>query len=178
LTETGAKEEAMRAKKRQWAWPALMAGAVLALAAVPVAGCGGDDDDDEPEASATATTTETDTGGDDQATGGGGQAGGGQEPSAGGGGETLDVSLVDFRIEPTNATVQAGEVTFNVSNDGEAPHNLEVEGPTGEAELEQDLAPGESGELTVDLSEPGTYKWYCPVGDHESLGMVGEVTVQ
>jgi uncharacterized cupredoxin-like copper-binding protein len=174
LTEAGAKEEAMRAKKRQWAWPAVMAVAVLALAAVPVAGCGGDDDDDdEPEAAATATTTETDTGGDDQATGGGGE-----EPSGGGGGETLDVSLVDFRIEPENPTVQAGEVTFNVNNDGEAPHNLEVEGPTGEAELEQDLAPGESGELTVDLSEPGTYKWYCPVGDHESLGMVGEVTVQ
>jgi plastocyanin len=143
-----------------------------------VAGCGGDDDDDdEPEAAATTTTTET----EDEGGAAGGGGGDDEEPSGGGGGgggETLDVSLVDFRIEPPNPTVQAGTVTFNVSNDGQAPHNLEVEGPSGEAELEQDLAPGESGELTVDLSEPGTYKWYCPVGDHESLGMVGEVTVQ
>jgi plastocyanin len=174
----------MRAITKHGAWPVLLTAAALAIAAVPVAGCGGDDDDDdEPEAAATPTT-ETDGGGDGGQAGGGGGGGqepgggGGQEPNGGGGGETLDVSLVDFRIEPPNPTVQAGTVTFNVSNDGQAPHNLEVEGPTGEAELEQDLAPGESGELTVDLSEPGTYKWYCPVGDHESLGMVGEVTVQ
>jgi uncharacterized cupredoxin-like copper-binding protein len=32
--------------------------------------------------------------------------------------------------------------------------------------------------LPVDLSEPGTYRFYCPVGNHEQLGMVGEVTVQ
>jgi plastocyanin len=165
----------MRAKKRAWAWSAVLAAAVLALA-VPVAGCGGDDDDDDgPEAAATTTTTETEDDGGAAGGGGGGEPSGG---GGGGGGETLDVSLVDFRIEPANPTVGAGTVTFNVSNDGQAPHNLEVEGPTGEAELEQDLAPGESGELTVDLSEPGTYTWYCPVGDHESLGMVGEVTVE
>jgi plastocyanin len=168
----------MRAMTKHGAWPVLLTAAVLALAAVPVAGCGGDDDDDdEPEAAATTTTTET----EDEGGAAGGGGGDDEEPSGGGGGgggETLDVSLVDFRIEPPNPTVQAGTVTFNVSNDGQAPHNLEVEGPSGEAELEQDLAPGESGELTVDLSEPGTYKWYCPVGDHESLGMVGEVTVQ
>lgn len=165
----------MRAKRTHPAWVIALVAGALAIAAVPVAGCGGDDDDDgEPEAAATTTTTtETDGGG-----GGPAGGGGGQEPSGGGGGETLDVSLVDFRIEPPNPSVQAGMVTFNVSNDGQAPHNLEVEGPTGEAELEQDLAPGESGELTVDLSEPGTYKWYCPVGDHEALGMVGEITVQ
>jgi uncharacterized cupredoxin-like copper-binding protein len=156
----------MRAKTTDRARLVVLAAAALAIAAVPVAGCGGDDDDDEPEAAATTTTTETEAGG------------GGEEPSGGGRGETLDVSLVDFRIEPPNPTVQAGMVTFNVSNDGEAPHNLEVEGPTGEAELEQDLAPGESGELTVDLSEPGTYEWYCPVGNHRDLGMEGELTVQ
>jgi uncharacterized cupredoxin-like copper-binding protein len=157
----------MRAKSTHWAWLVVLAAAALAIAAVAMAGCGGDDDDDEPEAAATTTTTETEAGG-----------GGGEEPSGGGGGETLDVSLVDFRIEPPNPTVQAGMVTFNVNNDGEAPHNLEVEGPTGEAELEQDLAPGESGELTVDLSEPGTYEWYCPVGNHRDLGMEGELTVR
>jgi uncharacterized cupredoxin-like copper-binding protein len=99
--------------------------------------------------------------------------------TAGGGGEaqTVDVSEVDFAIEPANPTVRAGTVTLNVTNDGQAEHTLEVEGPGGESVLEPALAPGESGKLEVELNEPGKYKWYCPIGNHEQQGMVGEVTV-
>ena len=73
--------------------------------------------------------------------------------------------------------MQAGTVTFKATNDGSVDHNLEVEGPEGEQELEQDLAPGQSGTLTVDLSKPGKYEFYCPVGGHRDLGMEGEITV-
>jgi uncharacterized cupredoxin-like copper-binding protein len=38
------------------------------------------------------------------------------------------------------------------------------------------LAPGERATLTVQLP-PGTYKWYCPIGDHQRRGMVGRVRV-
>jgi uncharacterized cupredoxin-like copper-binding protein len=132
--------------------------AVLALGAI--AGCGGGDDDDEGEAAETeATTTEA---------GGGG----------GGGGATVPVSLVDFAIDPANPAVDAGTVTFKVSNDGEVTHNLEVEGEGVEEELEQDLPPGESWELTVELTQPGTYEWYCPVDGHADQGMEGELTVK
>ena len=133
--------------------------AILAVAAsLALAACGGDDDDDE----SAATTEPTATTGAAEA----------------GGGETVKMSAVDFKFEPSDPTVAPGEVTFEVTNDGEAPHNLEVEGPSGEAELPEDLQAGDSGDLPVDLSEPGTYKFYCPVGNHEQLGMVGEVTVQ
>jgi uncharacterized cupredoxin-like copper-binding protein len=128
-----------------------------ALFAIPVVGCGDDDDDGETEAATEATST----------------AAGGA-----GGGETVNLSGTDYRFDPANPTVKAGEVTFVLKNDGQTDHNIEVEGPSGEAELEQDLAPGESGELTVDLSAPGTYEFYCPVDDHKDLGMTGEVTVQ
>jgi uncharacterized cupredoxin-like copper-binding protein len=130
--------------------------AVLALGAI--AGCGGDDDDNEGEAAETEATT-TDAGG-------------------GGGGATVPVSLVDFAIDPANPAVDAGTVTFKVSNDGEVTHNLEVEGEGVEEELEQDLPPGESGELTVELTQPGTYEWYCPVDGHADQGMEGELTVK
>jgi uncharacterized cupredoxin-like copper-binding protein len=137
-------------------WSAI---AVLAVAAsLGLAACGGDDDDDE----SAATTEPTATTGAAEA----------------GGGETVKMSAVDFEFKPSDPTVAPGEVTFEVTNDGEAPHNLEVEGPSGEAELPEDLQPGDRGDLPVDLSEPGTYKFYCPVGNHEQLGMVGEVTVQ
>ena len=133
--------------------------AVLAVAAsLGLAACGGDDDDDE----SAATTEPTATTGAAEA----------------GGGETVKMSAIDFEFDPSDPTVAPGEVTFEVMNDGEAPHNLEVEGPSGEAELPEDLQPGDSGDLPVDLNEPGTYRFYCPVGNHEDLGMVGEVTVQ
>jgi plastocyanin len=134
--------------------------AVLAVAAsLGVAACGGDDDDDGDTSAATTEATETTAAG-------------------GGGGETVDVSMTDFKFDPDDPTVSPGDVTFDVTNDGETLHNLEVEGPTGEAELPEDLQPGDKGSFNVDLSEPGTYKFYCPVGNHEDLGMVGEVTVQ
>jgi plastocyanin len=137
-------------------WSAI---AILAVAAsIGFAACGGDDDDDDESAGATATTEET--------------------TAAGGGGETVKVSATDFKFDPSDPTVAPGEVTFDVTNDGKTLHNLEVEGPSGEAELPKDLQPGDSGSLAVDLSEPGTYKFYCPVGNHEDLGMVGDVTVK
>jgi uncharacterized cupredoxin-like copper-binding protein len=140
--------------------PRWSAVAIFAVAAsLGVAACGGDDDDDE----SAATTAPTETTG---------------AAEAGGGGETVKMSAIDFEFKPSDPTVAPGEVTFEVTNDGEAPHNLEVEGPSGEAELPEDLQPGDSGDLPVDLSEPGTYRFYCPVGNHEDLGMVGEVTVQ
>jgi uncharacterized cupredoxin-like copper-binding protein len=40
----------------------------------------------------------------------------------------------------------------------------------------QALRRGERTTLTVRLA-PGTYKWYCPVGDHERRGMTGRVRV-
>jgi uncharacterized cupredoxin-like copper-binding protein len=132
--------------------------AVVAVAALAFAGC---DDDEE-----TATTT-----GATGATGATGEA-------KGGGGETLAVSLTEYKIDPQNPTVAGGDVTLEVSNDGEIAHNLEVEGPSGDQELDTDLQAGDSGTLEVDLSEVGTYVWYCPVGNHRDQGMEGEITAE
>ena len=96
----------------------------------------------------------------------------------GGGGETVNVSLVDFKLDPADPTVKAGEVTFKATNDGDTTHSLEIEGPGEETELPQDLAPGDSGAVTVDLSKPGTYEWYCPIDSHKEEGMEGEITVE
>jgi uncharacterized cupredoxin-like copper-binding protein len=141
--------------------------APLAVLPLALAACG-DDDDDDGETTAVQTPTEETTTEETTTEDGGG---------GGGGGETVDVSLADFTIDPANPTVAAGPVTFAVTNDGQAPHNLEVEGNGVEEVLPADLAGGESGELTVDL-QPGTYEWYCPVGNHAAMGMEGELTVE
>jgi uncharacterized cupredoxin-like copper-binding protein len=147
--------------------PALAAvtATALCVAALGLAACGGDD---ESSSSTTAADTSSTSSTEDSAATTGG----------GGGGETVKVSETEYKIDPSDVTVKPGEVTFDVSNDGQTTHNLEVEGPDGDAEIEGDLAPGDSGQLTVDLSEPGTYEMYCPVDGHKDLGMTGEITVE
>jgi uncharacterized cupredoxin-like copper-binding protein len=125
---------------------------IAAAASLGLAACGGDDNGDDSSTSAAAPT-------------------GGKE-------QAVDISETDFKLNPSDPTVKAGTVTFDVSNDGQTTHNLEVEGPNGEEELPDDLAPGDKGTLSVDLSKPGTYEMYCPVDDHKGMGMEGEITVE
>jgi plastocyanin len=145
--------------KKIWALGAL----ITAFAALAVAGCGGSDSSSD---SSTAATTSSTT---EQASGSGGGSGGG---------ESIDVSETDFKLNPSDPTVKAGQVSINATNDGQTTHNIEIEGNgIEETELPNDLAPGDSGTLTVDL-KPGTYEWYCPVANHRDLGMEGKITVQ
>jgi len=94
-------------------------------------------------------------------------------PAAGSG--AVEVSLSEFAIDmPT--TLPAGPTVFNVTNDGEFPHNLEIEGQGIEVALENNLESGQGGTLEVDLPA-GTYEVYCPVGNHADRGMRLELTV-
>jgi uncharacterized cupredoxin-like copper-binding protein len=132
----------------------------LVVALIGFTGCGGDDNGGG-DTTATTGTSETNTG-----------------QSAASADKAIDVSLTDFKIDPPNPRIDtAGQVEFKVKNDGGTEHNLEVEGPNGEIELPSNLAPGQTGTLRVDLSKPGKYEWYCPVGKHREFGMEGEVTV-
>jgi plastocyanin len=130
---------------------------VVVVSGLVVAGCGEDE-----EAS--------------QDAGGGGQAETQatepSEPAA----QTVDISATDFKFDPANPRVKAGVVKFNLTNDGQAPHALEVEAPGGEVETEV-IQAGESASVEADLSEGGSVVMYCPVGNHRGMGMEGEIQV-
>ncbi|MGH2615095.1 MAG: hypothetical protein ACRDJC_07645 [Thermomicrobiales bacterium] len=91
--------------------------------------------------------------------------------------ELVDVSLTNFAIDmPTE--LAAGPIRFNIVNNGAAPHNLVIEGEGIQKRLANNLQPGQSGRLNVDLA-PGTYVVFCPVGEgaHRANGMELELTV-
>ena len=135
--------------------------AVLAALVLALGACGSDDEEDGGSGSG---AQQEDTSGD---SGGGG----------GGGGSTVEVSATEFKFDPSDPEVKkAGKVKFNVTNDGQAPHALEIEGPNGEVETKT-INGGESASVTADLSKPGTYTMYCPVGNHRQMGMEGKITV-
>lgn len=89
----------------------------------------------------------------------------------------VEVSLSNFAIDMETA-IPAGPVRFSITNAGAAPHNFVIEGPGINKRLANNLAPGQSGFLNVDL-EPGTYTVFCPVGEgaHRANGMELELTV-
>ena|SRR5918994_1773941 len=129
---------------------------LLALGAMAlfVTGCGGDDDD-EDTAATEATTTE--------------------EAAAGGGGAG-SVSMTEYAFDPSDLTVSKGDV-IEVTNDGELPHNMTVE---GQALATSDLDPGASQQLEVGhrLLPAGDYEFICTIDDHAEQGMTGTMTVE
>jgi uncharacterized cupredoxin-like copper-binding protein len=132
--------------------------AIGAAVAVPMVGCGGSSDDNSTSNAATQAST----------TGGG----------AAGAGGSVDLTATDFKFDPSDPSVKSGNVTFNLKNDGQVTHSLEIEDVNGEdKELEGDVSPGSSGTLAVDL-KPGKYEFYCPIANHKEMGMEGEITVK
>ena len=90
-------------------------------------------------------------------------------------GEVVDAALVDFAIELDEESFEAGTHEFAVTNAGDASHDFVVERDGEDVAATEVLQPGQSGSVTVDL-EPGTYVFYCSVGNHRAMGM--EVTVE
>ena len=132
---------------------------LLAAGLLAAAGCG--DDDDEAQ-----TTPEPATTGESSGGGGGG-----------GGGTSNPVSLTEFKIDPANPSLKAGKATFEITNDGNLPHALEIEG-NGE-EFVSDTLNGKGDSTTLDVElKAGEYEWYCPIGNHKAQGMDGTLTVE
>lgn len=124
--------------------------------------------------------------------------GGGGTGSAEGGGEAVQVTLSDFRIELPSASLPAGTVTFEATNEGPATHELEVlsvpEGVDASAlpvsasvadteskglktiDEVEDIPASTSARLTVDLPA-GRYVLICNVPGHYEQGMSTTFTV-
>ncbi|MQA75920.1 MAG: hypothetical protein GEU88_16570 [Solirubrobacterales bacterium] len=140
----------------------------LALSAIAIAltlvACGGDDED----ATGAATTPEAATTDDQIST----EAG----ASASGPGGTVTIGETEYALHPSHPTVEPGEVTFDVSNDGSTVHDLEIEGE-GLEEKTDPIEPGDTARLAVAL-DPGTYELYCTIDGHRDQGMEGTLTVQ
>jgi plastocyanin len=92
--------------------------------------------------------------------------------------QTIQLSLTEFAISLATVNLdQAGTYEFEVSNDGQFPHalDIEAEGDGGEVET-GNIDPGES--RTVSITLPGgSHEMYCPIGNHRDQGMEGTITV-
>jgi FtsP/CotA-like multicopper oxidase with cupredoxin domain len=107
----------------------------------------------------------------------GGTTGSGEGEQAAGAATTLDVTLTDFKIDPAALAAPADSpITFNISNQGQAPHTFAVVvdgNNVGTAEIPA----GGSDTLEVPALAAGEYEVLCTVAGHKELGMTGTLTV-
>ncbi len=119
-------------------------------------------------------------------------------PSGSASGTTIDVTLTEFKVELSSTNVPAGDVTFDVTNDGTIVHEFVV----FKTELDEDALPEASAEAAVDENagelvsmgevedvevggtksftatlEPGDYVAICNVTGHYDSGMHIHFTV-
>lgn len=94
---------------------------------------------------------------------------------AGAGGKvTLEVELGDLYVRPPSVDLAAGtELIVRVTNAGQMPHDLRLEGTTGTAMLE----PGQTEEISLGSMEVTTQAW-CTVPGHKEAGMVLDINVE
>jgi len=148
--------------------------AVAVTMALGFSACGSSSDDESSESSGTEATTTTTT-------------------TAPANAQVVNVSMVEmaFTVDPPSA--KAGNVTFDLSNDGTVPHEMVViktktkagdlpvdsagkaseAGSVGEAEVE----PGATDELTLKLAA-GRYALICNLPGHYAAGMYSDFTVK
>jgi uncharacterized cupredoxin-like copper-binding protein len=86
---------------------------------------------------------------------------------------TVPVSETEFKITLASTDLKAGEITFEVKNDGKIPHDLAIKGTADKTKL---IPAGGTAELKVTL-KAGKYVLYCTVPGHEAAGMKLNITV-
>jgi hypothetical protein len=84
--------------------------------------------------------------------------------------EVLTVNLTDTSITVWPRLVGAGKIRLEITNDGLLEHGLHVVGPGTDSSGDEFLVSGGRRKLSLKVG-PGTFRVFCPDGDHAARGM-------
>jgi plastocyanin len=90
----------------------------------------------------------------------------------------LQVTAHEFSLTLSRPVVGAGQVTVELVNQGEDPHNLLLrrEGATAPTHVVPEVASLETDSRRFDLAT-GTYRLWCDLEGHEAAGMKARLIV-
>lgn len=92
-------------------------------------------------------------------------------------GGPLTLVMRDYRFHPQALRARAGRARVEVINRGRLPHAFQLRLEGRERLRIPTVLPGERGVATVTLKR-GSYRFACPIANHEELGMHGVLTVR
>lgn len=102
------------------------------------------------------------------------------EPEANVVGVTADDALGDFGYTLSRPSTRSGKVRVELNNQGEDPHNLNLQREGSEGEPIYQLAnalPGQQQSASFELP-PGTYRLWCSLLEHDKEGMHTTLVVE
>ena len=100
-------------------------------------------------------------------------------------GQHILISMESYSFTPSEIIVEAGKpVTLNLSNQSFlVPHNFLLDDPGGIRLVDTDISSGDTKAVTLTLTEPGIYPFYCDkkllfFPSHREEGMEGRLIVR
>jgi plastocyanin len=100
-------------------------------------------------------------------------------------GQQVLISMESYSFTPFEVVVEAGKpVTLTLSNESFlVPHNFLLDDPSGIRLVDTDISSGDTQVVTLTLTEPGIYPFYCDkkllfFPSHREQGMEGRLIVR
>ena len=86
------------------------------------------------------------------------------------------IEASEFKFSPATLTVKKGEpIKLTLKNVGKMPHDFVVD------ELgirTKKIAGGDTDTIVFTPEQAGVFEYYCSVGSHRAMGMVGKITIE
>lgn len=87
----------------------------------------------------------------------------------------VDVTGTNYKFDPATITVKKGDtVKINFTAQGNMPHDFTID----EFNVATKQLTNASETVQFVADKAGTFEYYCSVGNHRALGMVGKLVVQ
>jgi plastocyanin len=100
-------------------------------------------------------------------------------------GQEVTITMESYSFTPSEVLVEAGKpVTLTLSNESFlVPHNFLLDDPSGIRLIDADISSGDTQVVTLTLTEPGIYPFYCDkkllfFPSHREQGMEGRLIVR
>jgi plastocyanin len=103
----------------------------------------------------------------------GGGGGGNAQPAG-----SIQVTMTEFKFDPSTITHASGNIVFWLVNSGTTQHDLAIRDSSSKTIAQSELvSAGDTFEFAVNGIAAGTYTFFCTQPGHEASGMKGTLTV-
>jgi hypothetical protein len=90
----------------------------------------------------------------------------------------VEISLVDFRVKPQIINAKPDSMTIRIRNDGRLPHAFRIRGIGGTRLKVPTILPGRTAARVGVRLPRGDWRLFCPLSNHEELGMYGTLVIR